>query len=156
MIHLGRSRKGSPLIGLGKLVRRTMGKHSQDAMWLAFFDQVKLAVSEEEALEAAKALSESRRSRLNRYGTGAAIGAASYPMVSLAGEAVKGFVAAPKHHRLRGALKSVRQATDLPDVAKNVTRGTLGAGAVQALRENVQLQSAKKTYEDFLREHGAT
>jgi len=132
-----------------------MSKRSQDTVWSSFFDEVKLAVSEEEALDAAKALSESRRSRLKRYGQGAAIGSVSYPAVGLAGEAVKGLVAAPKGQRLKGAVKGLRDAANLPDMAKNVTRGALGASAVQALRENVQLQSAKKTYEDFLREHGA-
>lgn len=132
-----------------------MGKSSQHPMWSSFFDEVKLAVSEEEALDAAKTLSESRRSRLVRYGTGAAIGSTSYPVVGLAGEAVKGFVAAPKGQRLKGATKGLRDAANLPDIAKSVTRGALGASAVQALRENVQLQSAKKTYKDFLRQHGA-
>lgn len=155
MISLGRSRKGKPPIGLGKLVERTMEKKCQDAQWSAFFDAVKTAVSEEEAIDAAKALSESRQRRMKRYGTGAAIGATSYPAVGLTGEAVKGFVAGPKGGRVQSALKAVRQAAAAPEIAKNITRGALGASAVQALRENVQLQDAKKTYRTFLQEHGA-
>ena len=132
-----------------------MEKKCQDAQWSAFFDAVKIAVSEEEAIDAAKALSESRQRRMKRYGTGAAIGALSYPAVGIAGEAVKGFVAGPKGGRLRSAAKAVGQAAKAPELAKNVTRGALGASAVQALRENVQLQDAKKTYQTFLKEHGA-
>lgn len=132
-----------------------MSKRSQDLLWASFFDEVKVAVSEEEAVDAAKALSESRRSRLKRYGQGALIGATAYPVVGVTGEAVRGFVAAPKGQRLRGAAASVRDASRLSNLAGSVTRGALGAGAVQALRENVELQSAKKTYKDFLREHGA-
>ena len=132
-----------------------MEKKCQDAFWASFFDTVKVAVSEEEAIDAAKALSESKQRRLKRYGTGATIGALSYPAVGLTGEAVKGFVAGPKGGRLRSAFKAVREGATAPELAKSVTRGALGAGAVQALRENVQLQDAKKTYQSFLRERGA-
>jgi hypothetical protein len=155
MISLGRSRKGKPTIGLGKLVERTMEKKCQDALWSSFFETVKIAVSEEEAIDAAKALSESKQRRLKRYGMGAVIGATSYPAVGLVGEAVKGYVAGSSGGRLRGAANAVRQAATAPELAKNITRGALGAGAVQALRENVQLQDAKKTYRSFLQEHGA-
>ena len=152
MIPLG-ARKGRPPIGLDKLVG--MQKRCEDARWAAFFDQAKLAVSEEEALDAAKALSEARGKKLKRYGVGAAIGVTSYPAVAALGEGVKGFVAAPKGKRLQGALQGARKSIAAPELAKNVTRGGFGATAVQALRENVQLQDAKKTYRAFLKEQGA-
>lgn len=132
-----------------------MEKRCEDAFWSSFFGSVKMAVSEEEAIEAARALSEDRKSRLKRYATGAGIGVTSYPFVNIASEAVKGFTAGAPGKRLSSAAKAVRAASSAPELAKNVTRGGLGAGAVQALRENVQLQGAKKTYESFLREHGA-
>jgi hypothetical protein len=137
---------------LAELVRRMSMKKSSDAVWDGFFDEMKLAVSEEEALEAAKALSEPERQRTKRYAISGAIGGVASPVIGFAGEAAKA-LAGPKGGRLSGVVKAFHAERALPELSKNVTKGVLGGGAVQALREHVQLQEAKKKYQDFLKEH---
>jgi hypothetical protein len=145
-------------MGLHKLVTKAvsaMRKKSHDPMWAAFVEEIsKLAVSEEEALEAAKALSESKQKRLQRYATSTGIGAVASPAISLAGHTAAA-LASPRGQRM-ARLKDAYKGGVKSELAKNVTTGALSGGALQAVRENVQLSQAKKTYQDFLREHGAS
>lgn len=149
------SRTGSPPISLDRLARGLLRKKkSSDEQWAAFFDEVsKLAVSEEEAIDAAKQLSESRSRRIKRYATSAGIGAVASPTISLAGHGVAAALS-PRGQRL-ARLKDAYKGGFKPEIGRQVATGTLSGGALQAVRENVQLQQAKKTYQDFLREHGA-
>jgi len=155
MIRLG-TRKGKPPIGLDELARRVAGrvrgkaKKSEDPVWGAFVESVKVAVSDEDALEAAKALSESTGSRARRYAQGAGIGAVASPAMEVAGNAAKALAGGKG---LRGAASAARDTVRKPELARFVTKGVLGGGAVQAVRENVQLSNAKKTVSDYLKEN---
>jgi hypothetical protein len=121
----------------------------------AFFDEVqrKIATSEEEVLEAAKQLSVDKRTRLRRYGEGAAVGAAAFPVMSLAGN-LAGAAAGPRGQRAEMARQALRKAVSRPELASNVTRGVLGGGGVQAARDGLELGRAKKTVQGFLSSHG--
>lgn len=151
MIRLG-TRKGKPPIGLDELARRMTGraKKSDDPLWGAFVTAIKLAVSDEEALEAARALSEPPSSRARRYAQGAGVGAVASPAMEVAGNAAKALAGGKG---VRGAAAAAKDSLRKTELARFVTKGVLGGGAVQAMRENVQLSSAKKTVEDYLKEH---
>lgn len=159
-MSLHKSRKGSIPFSLDRMsglarALKTLKKKASDPMWAAFIDELeKISVSEEEAIDAAKMLSESKRSRTKRYVQSAGVGAVATPLVSVAGDVAKA-VAGPKGQRMTAVKGVLREGFSRPELAKQVTRGIAGGGALQALRENVQLHQAKKTYSDFLREHGA-
>ena len=138
---LGKSRKGSPSIGLEQLIHKTK---------MSAF--VKAAVSADEALDAAKMLSVDKKTRVRRYAESGAIGGAAYPVISAAGE-VAGALAGPKGQRLQHAASAARKAFSRPEVAKSVTRGVLGGGGIQAIREGVEIGKAKKTVKGFLDQH---
>lgn len=140
---LGKSRAGAPSIGLQRLIEKTK--------MAAFSDTVKQAVSEDEALDAAKMLSVDKKTRLRRYAEGGAIGGVAYPGIAAAGEAA-GALASHGPGKLRAAGAAVRATLKRPDLAKSVTRGVLGGGGVQAIREGVELGRAKKTVSNFVRE----
>lgn len=122
-------------------------KKSGDPLFDAFFEHAKLAVSDDEALEAAKALSESHKSRARRYAQGAVIGGAATPAINVAGDVIKGALTG------KGVRGVLRESLSAPELAKSVTKGILGGSMVQAVRENVQLADAKKTVKTYLAEH---
>ncbi len=131
-----------------------MRKMSHDPVWGAFLRELtKLSsISDEEAVDAAKALSESSGSRVRRYASSAAVGAVASPLIGAAGE-LAAAVAGPRGTRMRAAKNALRKSLSRPELAKRVATGVLSGGALQAVRENVQLSKARKTYEDFLHEH---
>lgn len=139
---LSKTRSGSPSIGIQNLIEASKRK--------GFSDRIKKAVSEDEALDAAKMLSTKGRAR--RYVEGGMIGGASYPIISAAGEAAKGLTAHSGSGKLRAAGAAARAVLKGPEVAKSVTRGAMGGGVIQAVREGVELGRAKKTVRQFIDE----
>jgi hypothetical protein len=139
---LGKTRSGSPSIGIHELIERSKQK--------GFSDRLKHAVSEDEALDAAKMLSVKGRAR--RYAEGATIGGASYPLIAAAGEAAKTVAEHSGSGRLRAVGAAARGALKAPEVARSVTRGALGGGVIQAVREGVEMGRAKKTVKKFVNE----
>jgi hypothetical protein len=129
-------------VGIKKLIERSYQS--------GFADRIKKAVSDDEALEAARLLS--KKGRVRRYVEGGAIGGATYPLVSAAGEAAKGFVAHSGQGRVRAAAHAAKAVLKSPEVAKSVTRGVLGGGVIQGVREGVELGRAKNTVDGFLKE----
>lgn len=138
---LSKTRSGSPSISLQSLIDR-----SKQA---GFSDRIKKAVSEEEAIEAARRLSENRKNRVRRYVESGTIGGAAYPIISAAGEAA-GALAGRGPGRFAAAGRAAAKVMNRTDLAKNVTRGMLGGGGVQAMREGVELGKAKKTVSSFI------
>lgn len=136
---LSKTRKGSPSIGLQRLV--------EAAKLSGFLDTIKSAVDEEEALDAAKKLTYGRKGRLGRYAATGAIGGALAPAVSLGGNLAESVAA--KGLR-RGAAEAVKKTFSKPSLARDVTRGALGGGVLQASREAVDLNRAKKTVDKFV------
>lgn len=116
----------------------------------AFVEEVKRAVDEEEALEAAKKLTYGSKGRARRYGATAAIGGALAPVVTLGGNFAE--AAATKGVR-RGAVDAVKKTFTKPSIARDVARGALGGGVIQASREGVELGRAKRTVNTFIEQH---
>lgn len=139
---LSKTRTGSLPVGIKKLIERS---HTS-----GFADRIKKAVSEDDALDAAKLLS--KKGRIRRYVEGGAIGGATYPLVSAAGEAAKGFAAHAGQGKLRAAAHAAKSMLKTPEVAKSVTRGVMGGGVIQGVREGVELGRAKSTVDGFLKE----
>lgn len=139
---LSKTRSGSPSIGIHELIEASKSK--------GFADRMKKAVSEDEALDAAKMLSVKGRAR--RYAEGAAIGGITYPVVSAAGELAKGVTAHTGSGKVKAGITAARAALARPEVAKSLTRGALGGGVIQAVREGVELGKAKKTVRSFIDE----
>lgn len=139
---LSKSRSGSPSIGIHELIERSRQK--------GFGDRLKKAVDEDEAMDAAKLLSEKGRTR--RYAEGGAIGGIAAPLVSAAGEAARGFAAHVGQGKVRAALEAGKAALKGPELAKAVTSGALGGGVIQAVREGVELGKAKRKVQDFINE----
>jgi hypothetical protein len=115
----------------------------------------KIAVSEEEALDAARIISQDPRSRARKYFDAGAVGAALNPFVDASGHAVKGFVETPGSfkQRARGAAREVRLKSTRGEVARTMHRGLFGGMALQAGREGLQARRAKDTVDRFLREN---
>ncbi len=139
---LGKTRSGSPSIGIQALIEASKRK--------GFADRIKKAVSEEEALDAAKMLSTKGRTR--RYAEGGLIGGTTYPLVSAAGEMAKGVAAHSGSGKLRAGVTAARSALKGPEVAKSLTRGAFGGGVIQAVREGLEMGKAKKTVRQFVDE----
>jgi hypothetical protein len=139
---LSKTRLGSPSIGIHNLIEASKRK--------GFLDRIKKAVSEDEALDAAKMLS--TKGRLRRYVEGGLIGGMSYPVISAASEAAKGFTAHSGPGKLRAARAAARAVLKGPEIAKSVTRGVMGGGVIQAVREGIELGRAKKTVRQFIDE----
>jgi len=143
---LGKSRSGSPPISLAKLIEKT--KMS------SFAEAVKQAVSADEALDAAKMLSVDKKTRIRRYAEGGAIGGAAYPLVNAAGEAAGALAGHSSSGKVRAVGSALQKSFKRPELARNVTRGALGGGGVQAIRDGVELGRAQKTVQNFLHQHG--
>jgi hypothetical protein len=156
-MRLLKSRKGSIPMSIDRMsgLAKALKKRSSDATWSAFVSELsKLAVSDDEALEAARLLSESRKSRLKRYTQSGVIGATTTPVVRYTAE-LAAAAASPKHQRVNALREATRKAFSRPEIAKHVTGGALGGGVIQGVRENVGLSQARRTYENYLKEHGA-
>lgn len=138
---LSKTRKGSPSIGIHELIGKVRD---------GFESRMKKAVEEDEALDAAKLLSQ--KGRMRRYAEGGAIGGITYPLVNAAGEAAKGFAAHAGQGKLRAAAHAAKAVLTKPELAKNITRGTLGGGVIQAVREGVEMGKAKRKVRDFISE----
>lgn len=110
---------------------------------------LKLAVSEDEALAAADTLSQHRP--VSRYLTSAGLGAVAVPTTKAIGRAVEGGLAAAPGQRAAGALKAVLTRTG-PELAREVTEGALGGGAVRAVGEGLDVARARHTALKFLRD----
>lgn len=126
-------------------------------LFAAFVDELqKIAVSEEEALDAAKLLSQDPRSRVRKYVDAGAVGAVLNPAVDTTGHFVKGFVDTNGglKARLAGGASEIGKKMTLGEAARGVHRGLFGGMAVQAGREGFQLHRAQDTYQRFMREHG--
>lgn len=134
---LSKTRSGSPSISIQKLINA------------GFSDRIKKAVSEDDALDAAKMLSTKGRAR--RYVEGGVIGGAAYPLTAAAGE-VAGALAGHGSGKLRAAGAAAKATFKRPELAKSVTRGALGGGVIQAVREGVELGRAKNTVRSFVEE----
>jgi len=141
---LSKTRSGSPSIGIHELIERSKQQ--------GFADGVKKAVSEDEALDAAKMLSTKGRTR--RYVEGAAIGAAVNPAMRAIGRGVEAATNAPRGMGswraglARAAVKGVSRG----ELTRHVVEGGLAGGGVQAIREGVELGKAKKTVRNFISE----
>lgn len=140
---LGKTRVGSLPIDITKLIERTKQT--------GFADRIKKAVSDDEALEAARLLTQKRKGRLHRYAESGAIGALANPAIRAVGRGVEAAVGAPKGMGAwrggfaRAAMKNVNRG----ELARQLTEGGLAGGGVQAIREGVELGKAKKTVQRF-------
>ena len=87
---------------------------------------------------------------MKRYATGAAIGAATGPVVHMAGEtAAKLISKGPgKWGRLGNAA---RHAVSRPELARHVAQGVVTGAGVQAIREGAQLHQAKGVVKSYLK-----
>lgn len=109
------------------------------------------AVSADDALEAARTLSEDKRTKMQRYADTSAVGAVASPLVDVTGRATKAFGDAQRGARMSSALHAIR-GTSKGDIAKSMTQGILAAGAVQAAREGVSARRAKDTFHKFMQQ----
>ena len=145
---MSKSRVRSPSIGIDRLYKQSMYEE--------FFTTLKTAVvSDFEALDAAKIVSEPTSRRIQRYATGAAIGAGTSPVVTLAGNVAGALGTHAKDlatpgRRGAAVLDAARLALTRPQLAKDVARGVVTGAGVQAIREGVQRQQAKKTVTSYL------
>lgn len=141
---LSKTRTGRPPISLQGLIEKSRLS--------GFSDRIKKAVSEYEALDAAKRLSEGRKSRLRRYAEGGAIGGMANPVLRAVGRGVEAAVNAPTGSRVGKAVAAIR-GTTRGELARHLTEGALAGGGVQAIREGVELGRAKKTVKQFIDNH---
>jgi hypothetical protein len=146
---IGKSRKGSPTIGLQTLIDRSQERRKLSA----FFDEMwKLSdITSEKALEAAKRLSESPKERAIRHTEAGVIPAAMGPALSAVARGTKALVNAKKG-RWSAARKAIRNTTK-GDVAADTIRGGLFGAGLSVSREGLQLARARDTYEDFMKQH---
>lgn len=122
----------------------------------AFFEMAsKIAVSDEEAVDAAKMLSENPRSRARKYVDAGVVGGALNPAVDAAGHFAKGLADAAPGARVAGGKATVGKELTRGGLARSATRGLLGGMVIQAGREGMQLRRAKDTYHRFMEEQGA-
>jgi len=150
---ISKSRSGSPSIRAHTLAARK-GRELADAAPSA----ASVKVSNTDVLNAARTLSESKGNRLRRYGSGAVIGAATAPAVTLSGNVaeVLGTAAKNLHGGRRAAIGSaVAKSLSRPQVAKDLAKGVVTGSGVQAIREGVELRHAKKTVSNYLRGNNA-
>ncbi len=133
-------RSKSPPISLQTLIDRVKRA--------AFVDELAKisAVSEEEALEAAKTLTEAR-GKARRYAGAGLIGGITKPLIGITGEAVKGF--AERGGGLKGTLGAIR-GTTRGTIAKDIVTGGAGGAVIQGIREGMKIRQAKKTYQQFM------
>lgn len=143
---LAKSRSRSPSISLQKLI--------DSAKTAAFFEEVKhaYAVSDDEAIEAARLLSKSPRERKRTYVEGGAVSAVAAPVIQGLGRGIEAGVDARRGARLHVARKAFRNTTR-GGVARAALTGGLGAIAISAGREGIQLQRAREKYHRFLEQH---
>ena len=120
--------------------------------FFATLEKLANGVSADEALESAKVLSESKRSKLRRYVDAGVVGGALTPGVELAGQFAEHAGNATKN-RVAAGLKGARLTKG--QLAKSVTRGVLGGAAVRAGQEGLQTQRAKDTYRRFMQQETA-
>jgi hypothetical protein len=139
---LSKTRSGSPSISIQSLADAMANK--------GFGDRIKKAVSDDEALDAAKMLSQ--KGRVRRYAEHGAIGGLAYPIIGAAGDAAGRVAEHAGSGKLRAAGTAARAALRAPELVKNVTRGVLSGGVVQAAREGVEVGKAKKTVRSFIEE----
>ena len=139
---LSKTRRGSPSIGIHKLIE--LGKQA------GFEDRLKQAVSDEGALDAARQLTEGGRGRKQRYAEAGAIGGALAPGITLGGNVAKNV--ARFGFKGKALQAAARASFSKPHVASDVARGVLGGAAFQAGREGLQLHHAKKTVDEFIKE----
>lgn len=124
---------------------------SYDARVMAtFFETIsKIAVSDEEAIQSARVLSEPKRSKVRRYVDAGVVGGTLAPAVELAGSFAE-HAGNAKKDRLATGLANARLSKG--QLAKAVTKGVLGGAVVRAGQEGLQLHRAKDTYNRFLQE----
>lgn len=138
---LGKTRSGSPSIGIQALIEKSRQK--------GFADRIKKAVSDDEALDAAKLLSNKGRAR--RYAEGAGIAATVNPVMRMVGKGVEAAANARGGGRAgmaRAAIKGITRG----ELSRHVVEGALAGGGVQAIREGVELGKARKTVKNFVAE----
>lgn len=144
------SRRGRPALGLQTLIDRLQGKAKT---------RHKLsAVTVDDAEQAAHVLQRSRSSKA-RYRDAVLAGSFLRPVVRAAGAAVEGALAAPRGHRVQGALhggfqdaKGVAHGLTKARLAKEVLEGGIGGAAINAGREGLETTRAKRTAASFLKE----
>ncbi len=125
-------------------------------MFSAFAAELqKIAVSEEEAVDAAKLISQDPRSRARKYLDAGVVGGVLNPAVGASGHFVKGFVdtRGGVGRRFAGGVREMGSKTTKGEVARSAHTGLFGGMAVQAGREGLQAQRARATVDQFLREH---
>lgn len=145
---LSKTRSGSSPVGIQTLINR--------ATHQGFSDRIKKAVSDEEALEAAKLLTTRRGpGRVRRYAEGAVAGGFASPVIRAIGRATEAAVGAPMGTGLRrvGLARAAAKATSRGEIARHVAEGTLAGGGVRALRDEFEVGRAKKTVKKFLDLH---
>ncbi len=121
-----------------------------------FLDELsKLAVSDDEAIEAAKELSINPKSRAKAYADSTMVGGTLAPAIDAIGRMGKAVGDAKGGKRLAAGRAAIKAMTG-GDVLKSALVGGLGGTSVQAGREGVSFQHAKKTYKKFMAERGAS
>ncbi len=142
---ISKTRRGSPSISAHTLVHGISAAQRSAK-------GVKVATAE--VLNAARVLSESG-GRTKRYATGAAIGAATGPLVTLSGNVaeVLGTAAKNLHGGRRAAVvEALGKSLSRSQLAKDVAKGVVTGSGVQAIREGVELHQAKKTVQNYLKD----
>lgn len=150
---MSKTRKGKPPIGLQTMIDRSMSKRSSSA----FFGELrKLAanselVSVDDAVDAAKYLSRSKKDRAIDHVTAGGIPALLGPGVSAAGRATTALIDA-KRGRFGAMRKAIKNTTKGQAASDMIRGGMVGAG-ISYGREGMQTARARNTYDRFMAQY---
>jgi hypothetical protein len=146
---VGKTRSGKPSISVQTLIDRARFSSMSDAIKKAFAEP---AVDDFDALEAAKTLSETPKSRAIRYGQSAGVAGAASPLIHAGSRALKGLLDAKKNP-LRAARAAIKDTTR-GGIAHDVFRGGATGMTLNAGREGFEQRRAKQTLDTYLAQHG--
>lgn len=136
---IGTTRSGSPLLGLQTLIDRITKRKKLAAVRVG------------EVLDAANVLEQDPRTRMQRYRNSAVAGGVLKPVVHGVGRAAERMALAPKGQRLQAGVRGLVSA-NRGDLAKHITEGVVGGGAIRAAQEGLEIGQAKKKVRSFLNE----
>ncbi len=151
---IGKTRSGSPTIGLQTLIDRTMEQTKR----AAFFDELRWKIAEEddgevspdEALHAARILSRPKAVMVRKHVERGLVPAALAPGIAATSRGVKAFVDA-KRGRGASAMRAVKDTTKGGVLADMVRGGLVGSG-ISLGTHGLRKQRARETYEKFIRQ----
>jgi hypothetical protein len=109
-------------------------------------------IDDDIALDAAKALSKSPQSRVQRTLENSALSGAAGPLITGAARGVKGLLDAKKG-RFRGALDGIKDTTR-GGFASDSVRGALTGAVLTGGRDRLEMRHARNTVDDYLKQHG--